>query len=128
MTGPVKKIFPFFKDSRGTMSHLLDGSSVFTSAVLITSKKGAIRANHYHKTDTHYSYMLQGSMEYTHKKLGEKGKGTTILVKKGEIVQTPPNTMHAMRFLEDSEFIALTTEARDHKQYEKDTVRIKLIE
>ena len=58
-------------------------------------------------------------------KSGEKLK--TIVVNAGEIVESPPMTMHAMRFLEDSIFIALTTEARDQKKYEKDTVRVKLI-
>ncbi len=126
---PVTTIKPFFSDSRGEMSHLLEGDEKFSSAVLITCKKGSIRANHWHKKDTHYSYMLEGSMEYTYKPVGaDDSKKKTILVKKGDMVCTPPNTVHAMKFLEKSVFIALTTEARDHKQYEKDTVRITLVE
>ncbi len=127
MPSIVRKISPFFTDDRGEMSHLLTGNEIFTSAVLITCKKGAIRANHYHKTDTHYSYMLSGSMEYTYKPFGKAGKGTTIIIKKGEVVWTPPQTIHAMRFLEDSVFIALTTESRSQKKYEEDTIKVKLI-
>lgn len=111
------------------MSHLLDGNEKFTSAVLITCNKGAVRANHWHKKDTHYSYMIEGSMEYTYRQVDEDdSKKKTLLVKKGDIVCTPPKTVHAMRFLEKSVFIALTTEERDQSQYEKDTVRIRLIE
>lgn len=124
----VKKIKPFHVDARGEMSYLLDKSTPITSALFITCKKGAIRANHYHKKDAHYSYMVKGSMEYAYKDVSDKcAKEQRVIIKKGEMVETPPMTMHAMRFLEDSIFIALTTEARDQKKYEKDTVRVKLI-
>lgn len=124
----IKKIKPFFVDDRGEMSYLLDDSSHITSALYITCKKGAIRANHYHKKDTHYSYVIKGSMEYIYKNVGNKdAKKHKVIVGKGEIVETPPMTMHAMRFLEDSSFIVLTTESRDQKKYERDTVHIKLI-
>lgn len=124
----VKKVKPFHVDDRGEMFYLLDKSAPITSALYITCKKGAVRANHYHKKDTHYSYMIKGSMEYTYQDVKDKNaKKHKVLIKKGEIVETPPMTMHAMRFLQDSIFIALTTEARNQKKYEKDTVRVKLI-
>ncbi len=124
----IKKIQPFFIDERGEMSYLLDNASNITSVLYITCKKGAVRANHYHKKDTHYSYMVNGSMEYTYQDVKAKNaKKHKIIVKKGEIVESPPMTIHAMRFLEDSSFIALTTESRDRKKYEKDTVRVKLV-
>lgn len=124
----IKKIKPFHVDERGEMFYLLDKSTPITSALYITCKKGAIRANHYHKKDTHYSYMVKGSMEYTYKDANDKdAKEHRVTIRKGEVVETPPMTMHAMRFLEESIFIALTTEARDQKKYENDTVRVKLI-
>ena len=137
-----RKIKPFHTDERGELSHLLADEEPITSAVLITSRKGSVRANHYHKKDTHHVYVIKGSMEYTYKKLNPSTSlrvrtqspiqsGTklkTIIVNAGEIVATSPMTMHAMKFLEDSVFLALTTEPRNSKQYEKDTVRVKLIE
>lgn len=124
----VKKVNPFHVDERGEMFFLLDKSTPITSVLYITCKKGAIRANHYHKKDTHYSYMVKGSMEYVYKDVNSKhAKEHKVIIKKGEIVETPPMIIHAMRFLEDSIFIALTTEARDQKKYEKDTVRVKLV-
>lgn len=123
----VKKIKPFFIDDRGEMSRIVDSEN-FTSILLITCNKGAIRANHYHQKDTHYSYMLKGKMEYTYQNLTGKDKEKhSIIVKQGEIVYTPPMVIHAMRFLEDSEFLAITTEERDQKKYENDTIRTKLI-
>lgn len=124
----VKKVKPFHVDDRGEMSHLIDNKTHITSAVLITCKKGAIRANHYHKTDTHYSYMLKGKMAYYHRSLSAKNKKVhKVIVKEGEIIYTPPKTLHAMKFLEDSIFIALSTEPRDQKAYEKGTVRVQVI-
>lgn len=124
----VKTIEPFFVDERGEMSHLLEGETPITSAVLITSKKGAIRANHYHKHDTHHVYIIKGSMEYTYQAVDDpEKKKHTVTVKAGQLVTSPPMTMHAMKFLEDSIFIALTTEARDQEKYEEDTVRVGLI-
>jgi|SRR3989344_2613792 len=124
----IKKIKPFHVDERGEMSYLLNNENNITSALYITCKKGAIRANHYHKKDTHYSYMLTGSMEYTYQDAKDKNaKKHTVIVGKGEVVESPPMTMHAMKFLEDSTFIALTTESRDQKKYEKDTIHVKLV-
>ena len=124
----VRKIKPFHQDERGSLSHLLEDEEPITSAVLITSKKGSVRANHYHKKDTHHVYMIEGTMEYTYKNVNNKsGRKKTIIVKKGEVVTSPPLTIHAMKFLEDSVCLALTTEPRNSKQYEKDTVRVQLI-
>lgn len=124
----LRKVKPFHVDERGEMSHLLAVKTPITSAVLITCKKGAIRANHYHKTDTHYSYMLKGKMAYYYRKLNAKDKKIhKVIVREGDIVYTPPKTLHAMEFLEDSIFIALSTEPRNQEAYEKGTVRVKLI-
>jgi len=126
--GIVRKIKPFFTDERGSLSHLLEDEKGITSAVLIVCNKGAVRANHYHKKDTHHSYMLKGKMEYYYKDLRDKkAKLQKIIVKEGEIVTTPPNTLHAMKFLENSVFIALTTESRKQEEYEADTVRVKVV-
>ena len=124
----VRKIKPFHVDERGEMSYLLDYEIKITSALLITCKKGAIRANHYHKKDTHYSYMIKGEMEYYYRDAHAKSKKLNkVIVKEGEIVESPPMTIHAMRFTKNSAFLALTTEPRDQKKYERDTIRVKVI-
>lgn len=117
-----------FVDQRGEIFKLLDdGETLIKSVLLITCKKGAIRANHYHKKDTHYVYMLSGSMEYTEAAVDGKGYKETVLVKKGDIVYTPSNVAHAMRFLEESSFLTLSTESRHQDAYENDTIRVKVI-
>ncbi len=110
------------------MYHLLDGRTNIIGALLVTCKKGAVRANHYHRKDTHVTYILKGSMAYTYKSAAKRNaRKKTVLVKEGQLVRTPPMVAHAMKFLEDSVFLALTTEKRGRTNYEHDTIRVKLI-
>ena len=57
-----------FVDDRGIIQPIVDVD--LKSAVLITSKKGSIRANHYHKTDWHYCTVLEGSIRYYWRQVG----------------------------------------------------------
>lgn len=124
----VKKVKPFFTDDRGEMSHLIGENIDITSVLYITSKKGSVRANHYHKKDVHYVFLLKGKIEYTYKNLNIKNKKKNlVIVRSGYIIETPVMTEHAMKFLEDSIFLAFSIRPRDRINYEKDTVRIKLV-
>jgi quercetin dioxygenase-like cupin family protein len=124
----VQKIKPFHIDERGEMSYLLPEDTKIVSSLFITSKKGSVRANHYHKKDTHYCYVLKGKIEYSYINLNAKTKKKrSIIVNTGEVICTTPMILHAMKYLEDTEFLVLTTEKRDQKKYEKDTVRVKLV-
>ncbi len=123
----IKKIKPFFIDDRGEMSLLIDEKTKITSVLFITCKKGSIRANHYHKKDSHYSYLVSGKMEYTYKSLSKLSKEKKLIINPGDMVYSPPKTIHAMRFLKESIFIAFATKPRKRKGYEDDTVRVNLI-
>ncbi|MEK6942394.1 MAG: cupin domain-containing protein [archaeon] len=123
----IRQLKPDFSDSRGEIFKILDdGKTKIKSVLLITCKKGAIRANHFHKKDSHFTYMLSGSMEYFEEPLSGGKKGS-VIIKKGDLLYTPPKVKHAMHFLEESVFLALSPKSRNHEDYEKDTVRVKLI-
>ena len=64
-TEPMVSLEKPFVDARGSIQPLVD--LMMRSAVLIESKKGTLRANHYHKTDWHYCYVLSGRIEYFHR-------------------------------------------------------------
>jgi len=124
----VKKVKPSFVDGRGAITSLIDRDKAIRSVQIITSKPGAIRANHYHKKDWHYVYMLEGEMEYSEKSMADpKAKIETVTLVPGDLVLTRPMTAHAMKFLRDSTFLALATELRSQDEYEADTVRIELV-
>jgi len=117
-----RKIEPSFVDGRGEISNLLE--EPIEHVTLITSKSGAIRGNHFHREDSHYSYLLSGEFEYYQLVDGHTEK---TVVKQGEMVFSATGIPHAMRFLEDSVFLALTTARRDQGRYEEDTHRYELI-
>ena len=123
---PIVSLEKPFKDARGEIKPLVD--RLMKSAVLIESKKGSLRANHYHKTDWHYCYVINGEIEYFYRKTGSNEKPERILVKKGQMVFTPPMVDHAMKFPEDTTFLTLSRNPRDQETYEKDVIRINMID
>ena len=122
----TRNITPFFTDERGAISKILESSLPLRSILRTFSKKGAVRANHYHTHDTHWCYVLSGKMEW-HEKSQEGGETEVEVLGPGDMVETPPMTIHAARALEDSEFLTFSTEMRGQEAYEKDTVRVPLI-
>jgi len=122
---PEQIIVPLEKpyvDDRGMIQNLIEAG--MQMAVMIDSKKGSVRANHYHKTDWHYCYVISGSIEYFHRPVGSDGPPERILIRKGQLFFTPPMVEHAMRFPEDTLFLTLSRNPRDHASYEADLVRV----
>lgn len=123
----IKKIKPEFVDQRGGISKILDdGKTKIRSVVWITSKKGTVRSNHYHKKDTHYIYVVSGRMEYYEKPV-KGGKLKKVILGPGDMIYTPPMMIHTTIFPINTVLLVLSTESRHQEAYEKDTVRVKLI-
>lgn len=118
--------FKIDRDDRGVIIHLLENTPI-NSILLIESRRGSIRANHWHKKDSHYCYFLKGSARYYYREVGDTGEPKSRIVRKGETVYTPPAVEHAMEFLEDSTFLAFTQIDRSQSNYEEDIVRVSLI-
>ena len=122
--GVVKLEKPFV-DSRGAIQPLVD--MMMKSAVMIDSKAGSLRANHYHKTDWHYCYVVSGEIEYLHRPTGSDAPPEVISVKQGEMVFTPPMIDHGMKFPVDTVFLTLSRNPRDQESYEADVVRVQFV-
>ena len=122
--GVVKLEKPFV-DGRGSIKPLVD--TIMRSAIVVESKAGSLRANHYHKTDWHYCYVVSGQIEYLHRQTGSNQKPTTILVNEGEMIFTPPMVDHGMTFPVDTVFLTLSRNPRDQQSYESDVVRVEMI-
>ena len=122
--GVVKLESPFV-DIRGNIQPLVD--QMMRSAVMIESKAGSIRANHYHKTDWHYCYVVSGEIEYLHRPTGSDAVPEVIAVHQGEMVFTPPMIDHGMKFPVDTVFLTLSRNPRDQETYENDVVRVDFI-
>ncbi len=119
---PIVELESPHVDERGEIIPLVDAP--MQSAVMITSKKGTVRANHYHKTDWHYCYVVSGRIAYYHRPTGTDDEPERVVVEAGQLFFTPPMDDHAMVFLEDTVFLTLGRNPRDQQSYESDVVRI----
>ena len=125
----VRVIIPIrapFIDERGEILNLVDAP--FTSAAIITSAKGAIRGNHYHKTDAHYCWLQRGRLVYVHRPAGSTTRPKRWVIRPGQMFYTPPMYEHAMHFTEDSVMLALARNNREMANYEADTVRVSSLQ
>ena len=113
---------PPFIDARGEIRNLIDAP--FTSAAVIRSVKGAVRANHYHKTDYHYSWLQSGGLIYYHRPVGDSNPPQQWVISPGQIFYTPPMYEHTMQFTEESVLFVCARNNREMAHYEADTVRI----
>jgi quercetin dioxygenase-like cupin family protein len=118
----IVKLDKAFADARGAIQPLVD--LPMESCVLISSLKGAVRANHYHRTDWHFCYVLSGSIEYYQRPHGSGEAPKKTLVNTGELFFTPPMVDHEMLFPEDTVFLTLGRNSRTQEAYEADVVRI----
>lgn len=127
MSKYVRKIEPFNKDERGWQAFLNDEDLKVRDVVLLESKKGAVRANHYHKKNMHYLYIVSGKVECTSKDMSDpKAEKETVVLGPGEMYISPAMVAHKVVAMEDSLMIAISNEPRDQESYELDTVRLEL--
>ena len=119
----VKRAQPFINDA-GSIENVALGQ--FGGVAVIRSKAGAIRSNHYHRTDWHFMIVLDGVMAYFSKKLDETAI-SIVRMEADDIVFTPPEVLHASYFPEPTTIIAVSRLARTHEQHEADLIRMPLI-
>lgn len=109
------------EDDRGQITDILE-NEIIEHATVISSKKGAVRGNHYHKESVQFTFILKGSIKLLTQIPG--GRVETTIIESGDLVFTPPMEKHAMIALEDSEFLVLTRGPRGGQNYEGDTYRL----
>ena len=118
----IRKFKISFKDKRGKIADIIVKDRI-EYVTWIFTKKGAVRANHYHKKTFQYNYLLSGKMKLISKMPGEKAK--SIILKPGSLVINTPNEHHGLKALEDSELMVFTRGLRGGRDYELDTYRLK---
>ena len=91
---------------------------------MIKSKPNVRRGDHFHKKTTQWMLITKGSLEYWYKPLKSKQKPKMKVLKYGDLLETPPNEMHALKIGKDgNEFIVFTFGKRGGRDYESDTFR-----
>ena len=106
-----------FVDERGKISNY-ELSEPINLVGYIESKRGTIRANHYHPVQEQKCLLVKGQFISIYKDLLKyKSQKITHVVNEGEIIVTKPNVAHAMIFTKDSIFLNLVRGEREHKNY-----------
>lgn len=125
----VKKLKPAWSDKRGKIFDVLDGENI-RHVGFIVSKKGAVRGNHYHKTETQYTFILKGKVMWVTRDMRKKAaRKESHILGPGALAIDAPFVAHALVALEDTEFVFFTDKKRfGNKAYEKDTFRVALAE
>ena len=85
---------------------------------LIDSKKGTIRANHYHPIQEQKCLVTKGQFISVYQDLlNENSPKITHVVNQGQLIVTKPNTAHTMVFPQDTVFLNLVRGEREHDNY-----------
>lgn len=114
------------KDDRGVIEELVNGD--FHIVLRTTQVKGSVRANHYHKQDSHIGYLVSGKLQYMTRSVeNEHEPLTKYIIEPGQMFYTPPMVAHATVALEDSDVLYFTPRSGKQKEYENDLVRVELI-
>jgi quercetin dioxygenase-like cupin family protein len=120
------KLGKTYRDKRGYLTNILNNG--FSSCIEIYSKKNTIRANHYHKKDEHYAYILNGKILFFFRDRKKNSKLNYKIVKKGDLFFTTYQQDHMAYFLENTHFLAFSSRKRSKFDYEKDLIRLKMHE
>ena len=106
-----------FVDDRGTISnHEL--TEPINLIGLIDSKKGTIRANHYHPQQEQKCLFTKGQIiEIFQDVVNTNAPKITQVVNAGQLSIIKPNVAHTMVFTKDTTFLNLVRGERDHENY-----------
>jgi len=106
-----------FIDKRGKISNF-DLPEPINMIGYIESKKGTMRANHYHPVQEQKCLLIKGQFISIYKDLvDEKSTKVTHVVNEGEMIITQPNVAHTMIFTKDTIFLNLVRGEREHENY-----------
>jgi len=113
----IKKGEKEFIDKRGKISNHELPEPVNLIG-FIDSKKGTVRANHFHPIQEQKCILTKGQYISVYQDLlNKKSPKITHVANEGDLVVTKPNVAHAMVFTKDSTFLNLVRGEREHDNY-----------
>lgn len=123
------KLNSSFKDDRGEIVDIFVKSPKDHCSI-ITSKKGAVRGNHFHKKSTQFTFVVSGKFMLYRAKVDDDGnlkeKIRSEIIDKNELVEHPPYESHTLvAETDDAIILAFACGTRGGNFYEKDTFRLK---
>tara|TARA_B100001123_G_C14657909_1_gene768349 strand:- start:5 stop:427 length:423 start_codon:yes stop_codon:yes gene_type:complete len=112
------------RDERGEILSIVDNK--VSNVSIIKCNANTIRSNHYHLTDWHLMYVLNGKIDYFFKNI-ETDEVSYLEVNEGDNIFTPPLEVHATYFPTETTLIVSSLNPRDQETYESDTIRVDFV-
>ena len=119
----IQRVPVSFEDGRGQIIDILR-NEVVEYATIITSRKGAVRGNQFHKETYQQLNVLDGKQRVVVQMPGEQPHEAVL--ERGDIVVNVPLERHAFQAMEDTTFLVLTRGPRGGENYETDTFRLDI--
>lgn len=126
----IKILNPDFTDERGKITDIFVNSPK-DHCCIITNNPGSIRANHYHKVSTQFTYVVEGELKFAKVKVNKDGifDKTHIeitILKPGSLITHTPYEAHAFQSIGKSTILAFACGIRGGNDYENDVFRLKI--
>lgn len=121
MSSHVRPIGKAYEDERGWISDILE-DEVVEHVTFLTSVKGAVRGNHFHRQTYQWLYVVSGALRFIVQR-GDEDPEEGI-ARAGDLLTTNPMTKHALEALEDTTMVVCTRGPRGGREYESDTYRL----
>lgn len=112
------------EDNRGRIVDVFY-KDIINHVAVIDSKAGHDRGNHYHKQATQHILITKGALEYWYTPVDSNEPAKCEIARVGDLVSTPPYEVHALRIIEDNQFVVFSQGLRGGKDYEIDTFRVE---
>ena len=120
----IKLPLEIHEDNRGIIADIFYQNNIDHVAA-IKSKQGVRRGDHYHKKTTQHILVIEGSIIYVYQPVNKSQLVKYEIIKKGDMISTPPFEIHTLLFPENNEFIVFSSGLRGGKDYETDTFRVE---
>ena len=115
-------------DNRGSIRDIFV-SSPKDHCSIITFTPDAVRANHFHKESTQYTYVIDGEILMGTQLVDQNGEPVgeieKVVLGPGDLVTHPPLHAHAFRAIKASTILAFADGVRGGSDYESDVFRLK---
>ena len=124
----MKVLKPNFTDSRGNITDIFVNSPK-DHCCIITSSPDSIRANHYHKLSTQFTYVVEGELKFASINVEKDGSYDRSDIKitilsPGSLITHRPYEAHAFQSISKSTILAFACGIRGGNDYENDVYRL----
>jgi dTDP-4-dehydrorhamnose 3,5-epimerase-like enzyme len=109
------------KDSRGSFQGLINKGN-WREVNFASTYAGEMRGGHFHKKTREIIFLVRGEAEVELKDVRNPEKGEKFILQQGEGIEIEPYILHTIKYLQESEQIALLNQPFDPSEPDLHTI------